>query len=97
MNNLEMTNTVQMFCGVRGYLDDNNMAWLNAEDVAKGWGFTEPKNGKEYVKWTRVNGYLKDFGFSTQVSKDDFLPENMVYRLGFKANNETDKRLNRYI
>ena len=40
------------------------------------------------MKWERVNGYLKEFGFSPQVGKGDFLPENMVYRLGFKASNE---------
>ena len=100
MNNLEMTNQVQVFCGVRGYLDDNNMAWLNAEDVAKGFGFTQKqvKNGKTYesIRWVTLNSYLKEFGFPQQVGeeigKDDFLPENMVYRLGFKANNETAQK-----
>jgi prophage antirepressor-like protein len=85
---------------VRGYVDENGMAWLNAEDVARGFGFVhkETKNGKTYetIRWSTVNGYLKEFGFrqdvgedSRQVGKDDFLPENMVYRLGFKASNET--------
>lgn len=97
MNSLEMTNQVQMFCGVRGYLDDNNMAWLNAEDVARGFGFVQiAKSGNEVVRWERVNKYLKEFGFiptcGDGVSKDDFLPENMVYRLGFKANNETAQK-----
>ncbi len=73
---------------VRGYVAEDGIAWLNAEDVARGWGFTQMKSGVEYVKWERVNGYLKEFGFSPQVGKGDFLPENMVYRLGFKANNE---------
>lgn len=74
--------------GVRGYVDKDGMAWLNAEDVAKGFGFTDVREGKEYVRWARVNEYLNSFGFSPQVAKDDFIPENMVYRLGFKANNE---------
>ena len=73
---------------VSGYIAKDGSAWLNAEDVARGWGFTQTKNGVEYVKWERVNGYLKEFGFSPQVGKGDFLPENMVYRLGFKASNE---------
>lgn len=30
--------------------------------------------------------------FSPDVAKNDFLPENMVYRLGFKASNETAQR-----
>lgn len=73
---------------VSGYIAKDGSAWLNAEDVARGWGFTQTKNGTEYVRWETVNGYLKGFGFSQIVGKDDFLPENMVYRLGFKANNE---------
>ncbi len=73
---------------VSGYITEDGSAWLNAEDVARGWGFTQTKNGTEYVRWETVNGYLKGFGFSQLVGKDDFLPENMVYRLGFKANNE---------
>jgi prophage antirepressor-like protein len=73
---------------VRGYVDKDGMAWLNAEDVARGFGFVEVKSDKEYVRWRTVNGYLTEFGFSQDVAKDDFIPENMVYRLGFKASNE---------
>lgn len=36
---------------LRGYVDENGTAWLNAEDVARGWGFTQEKNGVEYVRW----------------------------------------------
>ena len=82
-------NNVVVIDSVRGFVDDNGMAMLNAEDVARGFGFTQVKSGKEYVKWERVNGYLAEFGFSPVVGKDDFIPENMVYRLGFKASNET--------
>lgn len=82
-----MTNVLTVE-NIRGYVDETGTAYLNAEDVAKGWGFVDNTKEKEYVKWDRVNNYLKEFGFSTQVSKDDFLPENIVYRLGFKAKNE---------
>lgn len=78
---------------VHGYLDkETGTAYLNAEDVARGFGFTESKSGVEYVKWRRVNAYLHEFGFSPDVAKDDFLPENMVYRLGFKASNEVAQK-----
>ena len=44
-----------------------------------------------------LNSYLKEFGFpqlvGEEIGKDDFLPENMVYRLGFKANNETAQKI----
>ena len=81
--------------GVRGYLDENGTAWLNAEDVARGLGFVQvhkervTTDGYNYsaVRWGRVNGYLKEFGFCTQVCKDDFIPENMFYRLAMKASN----------
>lgn len=78
---------------VHGYLDkETGTAYLNAEDVARGFGFTENKGGVEYVKWRRVNTYLHEFGFSPDVAKDSYLPENMVYRLGFKASNEVAQR-----
>ena len=78
---------------VHGYLDkETGTAYLNAEDVARGFGFTENKGGVEYVRWRTVNHYLRGFGFSQDVAKDDFLPENMVYRLGFKASNEVAQR-----
>ena len=82
-------NDIVTIDSVRGFVDNNGTAMLNAEDVARGFGFTQVKSGKEYVKWERVNGYLAEFGFSPVVGKDDFIPENMVYRLGFKASNET--------
>lgn len=74
---------------VHCYMDKQTaIAYLNAEDVARGLGFTQEKNGVEYVRWETVNGYLRGFGFSQHVGKDDYLPENMIYRLGFKASNE---------
>lgn len=40
---------------VHGYLDEKTgTAYLNAEDVARGFGFTREKNGVEYVMWDRV-------------------------------------------
>lgn len=86
-------NEILSINNVHGYMDkETGTAYLNAEDVARGFGFTESKNGIEYVKWRRVNAYLREFGFSPIVAKDDFLPENMVYRLGFKASNEVAQR-----
>ena len=83
---------------VRGYVDENGTIQLNAEDVARGLGFVKteekvsPTSGRktyETIRWERVNGYLKEFGFSTLVSKDDYIPENMFYRLAMKASNAT--------
>ena len=73
--------------GVRGYIDEKGTAQLNLEDVARGLGFTQSKNGNEYVRWERVNGYLDNMGFPQLVGKD-FIPENVFYRLGMKGENE---------
>lgn len=73
---------------VRGYMDEKGIAHLNLEDVARGLGFTQQKNGVEYVRWETVNGYLADYGFSQQVGKDSFIPENIFYRLAMKAKND---------
>lgn len=87
-------NEILNISNVHGYMDkQTGTAYLNAEDVARGLGFTTvAKSGNEVVRWARVNTYLHEFGFSPQVGKDDFLPENMVYRLGFKASNEVAQK-----
>lgn len=68
--------------------EENGTAFLKLEAVARGLGFTQRKDGAEYVKWERVNGYLEELGFSPQVGKDGFIPENIFYRLAMKAKNE---------
>ncbi|WP_405131861.1 ORF6C domain-containing protein [Paenibacillus sp. FSL H8-0317] len=73
--------------GVRGFIDEKGIAQLNLEDAARGLGFTDTSKGVEYVKWDRVRQYLNDLRFSTEVSKESFIPENIFYRLAMKAKN----------
>lgn len=73
--------------GVRGYIGGNNVAHLNLEDVARGLGFVETKGNKEYVMWRRVDSYLSDLSFGTS-AENEFIPENIFYRLAMKAKNE---------
>lgn len=83
--------------GKVAYVDNDNIAWFNAEFVARGLGFvqvhkervTESCYTYSAVRWETVNRYLAEFGYDKKVGKDDFLPENMFYRLAMKANNET--------
>lgn len=86
--------------GVRCYEKDG-VAFLNLEDVSRGLGFTQEKNGVEYVKWERINGYLAELGFSPEVGKEGlatsgrspvYIPENIFYRLCMKAKNEAAER-----
>ena len=73
---------------VRGYVDSNNVAWINLEDAARGLGFTfVAKSGNEVIRWNRVNQYLQEFGFCQDVGKESFIPENIFYRLAMKASN----------
>ena len=101
-----MDNKLMTVANIRGYIDEHGTAMLNAEDVARGWGFVQRqnKNGKIYesIRWDRVNEYLYGFGYVSPtnggnkvnhvgfvpICGDDYLPENMVYRLGFKASND---------
>lgn len=75
---------------VRGYVDEKGTAFLNLEDVARGLGFTQVKNGREYVRWETIINYCNEF--SQQVGKDSFIPENIFYKLCMKANNETARK-----
>lgn len=82
---------------VHGYIDENGTAWLNAEDVSRGLGFTQiAASGNEVVRWERVNKYLSEFNFiptsGDAVKAGDFLPENIFYRLAMKAKNETAEK-----
>lgn len=101
MNDLQIMN----ISGVDCYEKDGT-AYLKLETVARGLGFTREKNGVEYVMWDRVNKYLSEIGFphkcgnvpvseigfSQEVAKTDFIPENIFYRLAMKAKNETAER-----
>ena len=62
-----MENNVMTIKDVRCYIDEKGTAWLNAADVARGWGFTEVKGNTVYIMWRRLNGYLREFGFHTCV------------------------------
>lgn len=77
--------------GVDCYEKDGT-AYLKLETVARGLGFTQVKNNVEYVKWERVSSYLVELGFSPEVGKDTFIPENIFYRLAMKAKNETAEK-----
>lgn len=80
-------NEIVTINNVRGYIDKKGTAWLNLEDVARGLGFTQIKNKKEYIRWERVIQYLKEMAFPTS-GENDYIPENIFYKLCMKADNE---------
>ena len=85
--------------------EKDGTAYLKLETVARGLGFThrEIKNGKEYesIRWSTVRTYLKELGFRQQAGEEigfpasgenDFIPENIFYRLAMKAKNEAAEK-----
>lgn len=98
MNEIMNINGIECF-------EKDGTAYLKLETVARGLGFThrEIKNGKEYesIRWSTVRTYLKELGFRQQVGEEigfptsgenDFIPENIFYRLAMKAKNETAEK-----
>lgn len=93
MNHSITTKTeIQLIEGVSCY-EENGVAYIRLEDAARGLGFTQEKNGVEYVKWERVEEYIRSFANSPLVGKrPEYIPENIFYRLCMKANNETAQK-----
>lgn len=83
MNDLAITNISGVDC-----YEKDGVAYLNLEAVARGLGFVKKADsGNEVVNWTRVRGYLADFGVVQKCTTGDFIPENIFYRLAMKAKN----------
>lgn len=83
MNDLKILN----IDGIECYEKDGT-AYLKLETVARGLGFTDSRNGIDYVRWARVEKYLEEIGFATSGENIDYIPENIFYRLAMKAKNE---------
>lgn len=89
MNNIIKINNV------RGYQNENGIAQLNLEDVARGLGFTQTKNNVQYIRWETIKNYLKEFTFPTSwenATLPEYIPENIFYKLCFKAKNEVARK-----
>lgn len=82
MNELQILNINGIEC-----YEEGGTAYLKLETVARGLGFTRiADSGNEVVRWERVEKYLAELGVPT-CGHDDFIPENIFYRLAMKAKN----------
>lgn len=87
MNKLKIMN----ISGVECY-EENGVAYLNLEQVARGLGFVRiAASGNEVIRWERVKGYLESFGVPTS-GHGGFIPENIFFRLAMKAKNEVAEK-----
>ena len=82
--------------GVECY-EEEGMIYLKLETVARGLGFTDVKDGTEYVRWARVDKYLKELNFATCGERPEYIPENIFYRLAMKAKNEAAERFQKLV
>ena len=83
--------TILNIDGIECYEKDGT-AYLKLETVARGLGFTDKKDGVEYVRWARVEKYLSELNFATCGERPEFIPENVFYRLAMKAKNEVAEK-----
>lgn len=95
-------NEVQIFSnsefGSLQWYEQDGTLYFNLEQCARRLGFVDTSKGnKDYVRWNVVKQYLTDFGFSQEVAKEGFIPENIFYRLAMKAKNETAERFQAWI
>ena len=90
-NEINAPMNTKNICGVDCY-EQNGVAYLRLENVARGLGFTRiAASGNEVIMWSRVEKYLEDLGVRTS-AHDGFIPENIFYRLAMKAKNETAEK-----
>ncbi|WP_313188067.1 phage antirepressor KilAC domain-containing protein [Lacrimispora sp.] len=96
-NSAEVRHNDELGISVRAIQNEDGSISINAEDTAIGFGWTQEKGNKTYVRWETLNGYLKDLGFSQEVGKEDYIPESLFYMLGFKAGNERAVKFQKWL
>ena len=96
-NGVKLFNNDDLKIRARIILENDGSILINAEDIAIGLGWSQEKDGKQYVKWERFNHFCVGLGYSPQVGKNDFLPESLFYRLAMKANNEVANKFQSWL
>ncbi|HAT4161942.1 ORF6C domain-containing protein [Clostridium perfringens] len=103
MNNLMIFENKELGIDVRTIKNNDGSISINAEDSARGFGWVDNSksatNGAQLskVRWSRVNKYVKEVGFSQEVAKDDYIPESLFYLLAMKANNELARKFQTWL
>ena len=83
---------------VRAIKNEDGSISLNAEDSARGLGWTRvATSGNEVIRWDRVNKYISEYGSYPQVGTNDFIPESLFYLLAMKANNKVAQEFQKWL
>lgn len=96
-NQLQIFKNEKLNLRVGAIQNEDGSISIDIEDTARGLGFTQIKNKKEYVRWETVNAYCKENGFSQLVGKGDYIPESLFYLLGMKANNKVAQEFQKWL
>lgn len=97
-NQIEIFKNEELKLQVRTIQNEDGSISINAEDTARGFGFTTvAKSGNEVVRWARVNDYCKELGFPHKCGKDDYIPESLFYMLGMKASNKVAQEFQKWL
>lgn len=87
---------------LRTMLNDNGDISVNLEDATYGLGMVkiDRKNGKEYTRANiqGVKKHLRSFGIdSSELTKEDYIPESAVYLLAMKADNKVAQEFQKWL
>lgn len=70
--------------------------YFNAEQAAFGLGLTKfNSQGKEYIRWERVNEYIGVSTTGHKIKRGDYITEPQFYKLAIKANNPAAEKIPR--
>ena len=99
-----MTKQIQVFknkdlnLDVRTIQNEDGSISINAEDTARGFGWTRvATSGNKVIRWERVNKYIAELGSYPQVGTNDFIPESLFYLLGMKASNKVAQEFQKWL
>ncbi|KRM95983.1 BRO domain-containing protein [Liquorilactobacillus aquaticus DSM 21051] len=77
---------------------ENGEINFDVEQAAIGLGLTKIVKGNLYVRWERVNEYLKLSNSGQRLKqRGDFITEPQFYKLAIKANNQTAERFQDWV
>lgn len=98
-----MKNEIQEFVNeklglkIRCIQNEDGSISMKLSDTAIGYGWTKTANsGNQVIRWSRVEGYLKEYGVTT-CGHEDFIPESLFYLLGMKASNDSARKFQMWL
>lgn len=100
-NNLMVFKNNELNIDVRTMKNEDGSILINAKDMAIGFGWVDnskfAKSGERYVRWNRVNKYVKEVGFPQQLGEYDYISESLFYLLAMKAYNDVAKKFQKWL